>query len=149
MLDSTAAMPLTQSVGLILESSPSQYKVRKRFLPFCSCSLSVLGGASVLLYPGDTITTTGTHLALTCTAAGIPPPQITWSLDGQLLASESYNITEEQFFNDSSHFTLSVLNLCDLQFSDSGEYSCTASNTITEGTATDTRFFMLEAQGEL
>ena len=87
-------------------------------------------------------------VALSCTAAGIPAPQMTWFKDG-LPLSNGYNITEERFSNSSNYFTVSVLNLCDLQLSDSGEYSCTASNTITEGTATDIRSFILEAQGEL
>ena len=103
----------------------------------------------MLLYPGDTIAMVGDSLVPSCTAAGIPAPQIEWSKDGLTLPTQLFNITEEQFSNSSNYFTVSVLNLCDLQLSDSGEYSCTASNTITEGTATDTRSFMLEAQGEL
>lgn len=107
------------------------------------------GAVDVLLYPDNTIARVSESLALTCTAAGIPAPEITWFKDDILLTDEAYNITERQFSNDSSHYTVSVLNLCDLQLSDSGEYSCTASNTITEGRVTDTRSFMLEAQGEL
>ena len=98
-------------------------------------------------HPGDTIAMVGDNTAPSCTAAGIPAPQIAWFKDGLPLTS-GFNITEEQFSNPSNYFTVSVLNLCDLQLSDSGEYSCTASNTITEGTATDTRSFMLEAQGK-
>ena len=106
------------------------------------------GIVDMLFYPGDTIAMVADSVALSCTAAGIPAPQIAWFKDG-LPLTNGYNITERQLSNSSNYFTVSVLNLCDLQLSDSGEYSCTASNTITEGTATDTRSFMLEAQGEL
>ena len=111
--------------------------------------LTPLGAASILLSPGDTITSVGDSLTLSCTAAGIPAPQISWYKDGLLLTTGLDNITETQSSNASNHFTVSDLNLCDLQLSDSGQYSCVASNSISAGTVTDTRSFMLEAQGEL
>ena len=97
-----------------------------------------------LLSPGDTAARVGENFEFSCTASGIPAPQISWSKDNLPLTTEFTNITERRFSNDSSYFTVSVLNLCDLQFSDSGQYSCIASNNI----SSDTSSFGLEAQGQ-
>ena len=105
---------------------------------------------SLLLYPEDTITNITTAIVSSCTATGIPTPDIAWLKDGTSLTSEldsRVNISQNSFFNDSGHFTLSVLSICDLDFSDSSEYSCVASNTLGTGQATDTRSFTLEVQG--
>lgn len=106
----------------------------------------LLGAVGFILSPNDIITDVGDSLALTCTASGIPAPQISWYKDMELLLANEFNITEVILLNTSSYFTVSVLYLCDVQFPDSGMYSCTGSR---EGVEEDSRSFLLEAQGEL
>ena len=104
-----------------------------------------IGGARLFVFPSDSIANVGDSLAFICLAEGIPQPYITWMRNGLPLNMEA-NITEERFSNDSSYFTMSILNLCTLQFSDSGMYSCSASNI---GTITDSVSFSLDVQGSI
>ena len=108
-----------------------------------------LGAVELILYPNDTITNVRESLTLTCTASGVPAPTISWYKDMELLLAGEVNITEVVFVHASSYYTVSVLYLCDVQFSDTGMYNCTGSNTIEEGLEEDTRSFVLEAQGEI
>ena len=109
--------------------------------------LSSTGQVRVLLYPEDNTTTTSDSIVFACIATGVPPPDIIWLKDSVQLSNELSNITESRFSNDSGYFTLSVLTLCDLELSDSGQYSCVASNNISTGQVTDSRDFTLEVQG--
>ena len=104
-----------------------------------------IGGARLFVFPNDSIANVGDSFIFVCMAEGIPQPYITWMRNGLSLNMEA-NITEERFSNDSSYFTMSTLNLCTLQFSDSGMYSCSASNI---GTITDSVSFSLDVQGSI
>ena len=95
----------------------------------------------------DIAVAVGETLSIPCTASGIPPPEITWLKNGQPLPEGSFNVTKNMFANDSSHFTLSVLHLCQLQLEDTDSYSCRASNNISQGESTDTAVFMIDVQG--
>ena len=108
-----------------------------------------LGAVELILYPNDTITNVGDSLTFICTASGVPAPTISWYKDMELLLAGEVNITEVVVVNASSYYTVSMLYLCDVQFPDTGMYSCTGSNIIEEGLEEDTRFFVLEAQGEI
>ncbi len=105
------------------------------------------GGAAIVVSPADAMIRVGEVLSLPCMASGIPTPQITWFRDATPLLPEAYNISVSTFSNESSHFTLSVLHLCDLQVLDSNIYVCIANNTITQGSATAAASFMIEVQG--
>ncbi len=102
----------------------------------------------IITIPADTNTSVGNSLSLACTAAGIPRPSIAWSRGGVPLVSGPYNITEGSFSNETSHHTVSVLHLCDLLVPDSGQYTCTASNSIAEGTAISTAFLVLQVHSK-
>ena len=113
----------------------------------CSNIIS-LDGVLIFVSPNNTIATFNTSIVFTCTAIGISSPDITWLKDGTSLSGD-FNITEDRLSSDGLHFiTLSVLTLCDLESSDSGQYSCVASNNISTGQVTDSRDFTLEVQGE-
>ena len=104
---------------------------------------------TILLFPVNTNSSVGDAILFTCTAAGIPPPEITWLKDGLPLMNDLSNVTESRLSNNSGHFTVSVLTLCDLELSDSSEYSCIASHNISSGIETDVRSFTLEVQGKI
>ena len=72
----------------------------------------------------------GTNVTLRCQPDGVPRSQVTWFRNVQLLSSNSkYRISE---YPD---FTLTII---DVVSSDKGSYTCTAENTLTNGTASGT-----------
>ncbi|XP_030820949.1 neural cell adhesion molecule 1 isoform X1 [Camarhynchus parvulus] len=80
------------------------------------------------------------QITLTCEASGDPIPSITWR-------SSSRNISSEEKTLDGrivvrSHARVSSLTLKDIQYTDAGEYICTASNTIGQ----DSQAMYLEVQ---
>ena len=105
------------------------------------------GAVDVLVFPENMTVAVGESISLPCMASGTPLPDITWDMGGRMLTSGDYNITQSNFSNTTSHFTLSVLHLCALQLPDTGRYSCTATNTLSQGTSTDAVTFMIEVQG--
>ncbi|NWQ58990.1 NCAM1 protein, partial [Neopipo cinnamomea] len=80
------------------------------------------------------------QITLTCEASGDPIPSITWR-------SSSRNISNEEKTLDGriivrSHARVSSLTLKEIQYTDAGEYVCTASNTIGQ----DSQAMYLEVQ---
>ena len=68
-----------------------------------------------------------------CTAyGGDEPPSIQWKFGDILLTNDSSDlvkIVENQTVHNGLVFTESILELCSVDLSDNGVYSCTASNS--------------------
>lgn len=84
--------------------------------------------ASLLMPPEDTRVEVGGNVPLMCTARGYPLPQVTWLRGGMpLTRGININITSSDISPTS---VMSVLDLYDLQISDTGVYQCMAENTL-------------------
>ena len=70
-------------------------------------------------------------LVLTCVAFGVPAPSVRWERFGGEIP-ESANISIVSWISDDVEFISSTLELCDLQISDIGLYSCIANNSVGE-----------------
>ncbi|XP_064480699.1 cell adhesion molecule Dscam2-like isoform X2 [Ornithodoros turicata] len=82
----------------------------------------------------------GEPISLSCRARGSPVPDVTWTLDGDLLyPSHRVKITSERTTTEIA----SVLNISEARLEDSGEYSCVARNDI----ATVTHSARLDVHG--
>ena len=68
---------------------------------------------------------------LICVGYGQPNVDITWSRDGQvILNSSSVSITEEDLIQGGRTFKQSFLQVCSVQFDQSGTYTCSVNNGI-------------------
>ena len=92
-------------------------------------------------YPMDTIADVSETVSFSCSASGVPLPDISWYKDGYLLDTSSNNITDSA--NETS--VTSVLVLSDLILSDAGLYICNASHPVS---GTDTREFTFTIQSK-
>ena len=74
---------------------------------------------------------------LICVGYGLPNVDITWSRDGQIISNSSLvSIYEEDLAQGGRVFKQSFLQLCSLQMSDSGVYTCSVSNGLSSVNST-------------
>ena len=77
----------------------------------------------IVISPENTSTVAGSTIVLACVGYG--SPSVTWSKDGAVLVNNSQvTIFEDQVIRGGFTFTKSVLQLCDTQDVNSGQYSC-------------------------
>ncbi|XP_049839470.1 Down syndrome cell adhesion molecule-like protein Dscam2 [Schistocerca gregaria] len=73
----------------------------------------------------------GPPVSLRCSAAGSPPPQFTWRLDGQALTAArlGHRYTIGQYV-DQAGDVISHVNISSVRVQDGGLYSCSAANAM-------------------
>ena len=96
----------------------------------------------LLDFPMDTTANITDTILLTCSASGIPLPDISWFKDGSPL-DPSANITES---TDGADMITSVLTLSDLVLTDAGVYSCNASHPDSSGDTEEFNFTIQSMQ---
>ncbi|NWI54045.1 NCAM1 protein, partial [Calyptomena viridis] len=80
------------------------------------------------------------QITLTCEASGDPIPSITWRTSTRNISNEEKTLDGRIVIR--SHARVSSLTLKEIQYTDAGEYVCTASNTIGQ----DSQAMYLEVQ---
>ena len=97
-----------------------------------STAYFVLGIVELVAISNTTTVDAGETTVLICVGYGQPNVDITWSRDGQIISNSSLlSIYEEDLAQGGRVFKQSFLQLCSVQTSDSGNYSCTISNGMT------------------
>ena len=71
-----------------------------------------------------------TNAIFTCTASGLPLPQIEWLHDGAVLSDDNQTISINHYVvfssGDMDTLTVSTLKISSVQLSDGGTYTCRA-----------------------
>ena len=90
-----------------------------------------------MIPPTEQSVDTDSSLTVACVAYGHPLPTISWSRDGIPITSgtRGYNITVPPPLNTVT--AVSVLRLCGAETFHSGEYACTATNSLTVDSQTE------------
>ncbi len=102
--------------------------------------INTLASVEITDPSNDTVRTVdeGEIVTFTCTARGVPPPSITWYLEGELIMNTSrvmvvplseVSVDEEGYSSVTSMIIVSII-----LRSDTGICSCFANNSVTMGT---------------
>jgi len=73
----------------------------------------------------------GSNVVLACVGIGNPSPSVSWSTDSVYLSNSSQiSIYEELVTEDGVVFVQSILEICNVDEADGGQYTCTVSNAL-------------------
>ena len=113
---------------------------------YVDCNKLVSDPAQLVIRPNQTTSLdAGNAVSFTCVAYGVPNPSISWNRGNTLLTNGSRTTSYEQLLIENGvTFVQSILQLCNAEVAEAGQYSCFANNTL----GNDTAFFELAvAQG--
>ena len=112
---------------------PQCYAIMRGVVDFHSLSDS----ARIVIHPNQTIAVdAGNTITFVCVARGDPDPSISWSRGDTVISNVSQvTIYEELVTENGVTFVQSILELCNPEEADAGQYSCFADNTIGNDTA--------------
>ena len=83
----------------------------------------------LIVISNDISLTAGDTALLTCVGYGRPDVQITWSRNGEVVMNSSLiTINETDVTRGGRLYKQSYLDLCSVEVSDAGTYTCTVSN---------------------
>ena len=101
--------------------------------------------AEVVAISNSTSLVEGETALLVCVGYSRIDVDISWSLNGQTVQNSSLvTIYEEEIVQGSRTFTKSFLQLCSLELSDAGEYTC----EVTNGQTTDNATLIIDVLGK-
>ena len=109
-------------------------------LVYISHHLTIFHSAAPVIDTPSSSTVTvaiGSSLTLSCTSHGSPPDTFTWRKDNDPTVLQSTNITAVDYTSTSAVF-LADYSIDSVTTSDSGAYTCTATNPIGSGNTTIT-----------
>ena len=102
--------------------------------------------AEVVILNEDTTSLEGNMLILTCVGYGVPSPNMMWLKDGVELSNNSrVSIYSTEVDMGGILFVQSTLEICSIEQSDKGLYSCAATNV--KGTETHSFQLVVEFTG--
>ena len=82
---------------------------------------------TIVIAPSDEVVYAGVTSLFTCIATGIPDPAFSWLLENTAIAEgDRHNITTVTEVIEGVTFVTSVLQICEINFSDEGTYRCVA-----------------------
>ena len=73
---------------------------------------------------------------LVCVGHGLPDPEITWSFNGEILGNTSLTTIYEEAVPGREMFKQTILQLCSVETSQAGRYTCSVTNGHKTATAT-------------
>ena len=83
----------------------------------------------LVVISNDVSLTAGETALLSCVGYGLPNVEITWSRNGEVVMNSSrVNVSEKEVTRGGRLFLQSFLDLCSVEVSDAGNYTCTVSN---------------------
>ena len=102
--------------------------------------------AKVVNLPSVVSKIIGDDLNVQCTATGNPKPSIQWYFNNTLISpqSSSIKISDEMSDSANNQTSISTLEILNLNKTNGGSYTCTASNLLPSGSVSDSSAFTLE-----
>ncbi|CAI8042984.1 Hemicentin-1 [Geodia barretti] len=95
--------------------------------PPATFNVSVFTSVTIVIAPSDEVVSAGVTSLFTCVATGIPDPAFSWLLENTAIAEgDRHNITTVTEVIEGVTFVTSVLQICEINFSDEGTYRCVA-----------------------
>ena len=117
----------------------------------CTCySLSLdlpvsVSTAEIVIAPDSSEVDAGNTAIFTCVGLSDPPPNITWTFNGDVLSNDSTISVYTQLVNQGGTvFVLSMLELCGATEKSSGLYACVATDGEGRSTSADFSLFVMQ-----
>ena len=100
---------------------------------------------SITIYPSAISEYYGSEVTAQCYSTGKPQPTVNWYKDGTLLSNDGQFSVVETIINSTN--VSSLLTIASLTESYEGTYTCFGSNTLPNGTVSDSSSFTLTVEG--
>ena len=138
-------MTLYSIRGVCADVYTSCYLSMHEYLSFYNNHYSFAEPANIAVYPSTVSDYFGAEVIVQCFASGNPLPTVNWYKDGILLSTNGKIVIVETSLSNTN--ISKELTISSLKLSHEGTYTCFGSNTLPNGTVSDSKPISVVVQG--